>query len=132
MTPTWTVADLANVAPEFSGLDAGVFLFWSVEAGKQVNEARFGTRAKIAGCYLTAHLLTLNPPSTVTPSGAHAPPLSSESVGGVAVGYAVKPFAADSLSLSRYGVEFKRLARMAGCGGAVAGSCGGHHSGDLG
>ena len=129
--PEWTLADLAIVAPEFAAVLQATFDFWANEASGQIARARFGDRAKLAGCYLTAHLLTLNPPAGVDPSGAHSPALSSESVGGVAVSYAVKQFGADALSLSRYGLEFKRLARMAGCGGATAGACGLFLPGDL-
>lgn len=131
MALEWTLADLGNVAPELAAVAQATFDFWAAEASRQINRARFGTRTKLAGCYLTAHMLTLNPPAGVEPSGAHQPALASESVGGVSVSYAVRQFAASELSLSRYGLAFQRLARMAGMGGAVAGTADTAEPGDL-
>jgi len=120
--PEWSLGDLAIVAPEFAAIAQGTFDFWAAAASAQIVRSRFGQRTALAGCYLTAHLLSLSPPAGVMPSANTTAPLSSEGVGGagtVTATYAIKQFGPSSLHLTRYGIEFARLARYAGMGGVV-------------
>ena len=70
----------------FPLLIVGVFLVGEDQPATIGREA-YGARIKLAGCYMTAHIIARNPPAGVLPQGA---PVSSESAGGVSVSYAVR------------------------------------------
>lgn len=114
----WTKADFARIVPEMSSVDQTTFDFFAALADAQLHPTRFtGSRRILAGCYFTAHLISVSPPAGVSPQGA---PVSSESVGGVSVSYATGAARAlADLNLSRYGVALQRLLRFAGAGGFV-------------
>ncbi len=119
---TWTKADLAAVAPEFGSISDAAFSAFADYAADQINPSVFDAsahRLRLAGIYLTAHLLTISPPSGSTPAGGGGP-IASESVGQVSVTYAIAQFAASALNLTRYGIEFRRLAKLGTAGGFVA------------
>lgn len=111
-------ADFSKLVPEMSTLDAPTFELFEGLAEGNVNLTRFpaGSKRTLALAYMTAHLISVCPPSGISPQGGA---VASESVGGVSVSYAVAARAAQDLSLSRYGLAFQRLARFAGAGGFV-------------
>lgn len=116
---TWTRSDVIAVAPEIAPVDPGVVDFWIAQADDQIDSSIFGsdTRAKLAGCYLTAHMIKITPgliPGTA-PGAAGA--IQSTTVGKISVTYANavnSPTSPISVWLSRsaYGIEFARLLRL--------------------
>lgn len=113
----WTYADFQGLIPEMATVPSGTFDLFARFASNQINRSRFsGDRLILAGCYLTAHLISTVGASGVAPTG---PLVASESVGGVSVSYAVSAAPAGDMSASKYGAAFARLARLAGAGGFV-------------
>lgn len=117
---TWTRADVIAVAPEMTPVDPAVVDFWITQADDQIDSTIFGSdvRAKLAGCYLTAHFLKTTPgilPGSVAgASGA----IQSTTVGRVSVTFANAVNAPGSgvpawLSTSAYGIQFSRLVKLA-------------------
>lgn len=116
----WTRTDLITlVAPELSAVASPTVDAYIALADNRLAVARFpagSTLRKWAGMYLTAHLLTLTPP---TGAAAGSPAVKSESAGGVSVTYAIPDFQQGELGLTRFGLAFASLARPRVCGGAV-------------
>lgn len=109
-TPTWTWSDFVAVAPDLSTTSPTTFAAMSQFAANQISASTFGSNYKLAGCYLTAHLIA-------TSTSGQAGPITSESVGGVSVSYA--PSGSRDLGRTGYGVAYHRLMRIAAGGGFV-------------
>lgn len=111
---------LAVVAPEFSSVAADTLAVYLDLAEGEINVALWGKRAARGAAFLTAHLLTLFPPTGVTPKATEPGPVQSRTVGQVSVTYAVAALDSGSLKAglgqSRYGIEYARLVRI-GCFG---------------
>lgn len=103
----WTSATVIAIAPEFSGVAAGVFTFWIDMAQRQIDDRVFGDRAVDAGAFLTAHLMTVFNAlgGVVNATGGQ---VTGVTVGQVSVTYAQvqNAGALGSLSQSKYGMQF--------------------------
>lgn len=113
MAIEWTRSDFDKTIPELASVSSQAYEAAAAAADLQLNRAVFGVRIKLAGCYLTAHILARNPPAGVLPQGS---PVASESAGGVSVSYAVRPAAPGE---TVYLVELRRLSRPGVIGGFV-------------
>lgn len=113
MAIEWTRAEFDLQIPELSGVSSTVYEAAAAAADLQLNREAYGARIKLAGCYMTAHIIARNPPAGVLPQGA---PVSSESAGGVSVSYAVRQAAPGE---TVYLVELRRLSRPGVIGGLV-------------
>ncbi len=107
---SWTKDDLIRLDSDFSSLPDSDFSYFATVAAQEIGESsRFGSQAPYAGALLTAHLLVMDPGRKSKAGGI---PLMSESVQGsqgIAVRYAISEFTADDLSLSRFGIAYRRL-----------------------
>jgi hypothetical protein len=114
MAIEWTRAEFDLQIPELSGVSVNAYNAAAAAADLQLNRAAFGSKIKLAGCYMTAHILARNPPAGATPQGA---PVASESIsGGPSVSYAVRAAAPGE---TVYLVELRRLSRPGVIGGLV-------------
>lgn len=112
----WTRENVIDFAPEFAAVDPAILDRFIAYAEPGVNPAVFGDETKRAGSLYTAHLLTLAQPAG-TAAGAASGVVQSETIGSVSVTYAVPQSGTSSaLSLTKYGAEFSRLARLRACG----------------
>lgn len=111
-----TKADVIKVAPEFASVDDPTFSTFLEYTELLINRELLGRRADLCAAFLCAHLLSIAPPVGVAAKG---PQVSSQSVGGVSVSYALPQYSAGELARSQHGLTFRQLARPATAGGFV-------------
>lgn len=116
----WTSADVKKIASEFDAVLQPDIDYFIDMAQRQIDDVAFGERARDAGAFLTAHLMTV---CNVLGEGnaAATGAVASVTVGQVSVSYAQVRNAmhADSLSSNRYGMEFERLCNLGVLGAMV-------------
>lgn len=111
----WNATDVRAVAPEFTATADGTVNLWIDYAEPQVSEDAFGDNYKLAGIFLTAHLLTLFAPSSSGSGSVGVGPVTQRSVGAVSVSYAAPQLSNSALSaglgLTKYGVQYAQMIR---------------------
>jgi hypothetical protein len=106
-----TPAQVRAIAPEFSSLGDPEITTFIGFAEDQMNQDLFGDSAGYAEMCLTAHLLSIAHPELAKPGA-----VASVTVGQVTIQRAIGQFTAEALSLSRHGLEYRRMMRLTGAG----------------
>lgn len=123
-----TPAELKARAPEFAALSDPTVQIHLDMATEEIEPTAWGSRAKSAEILLACHKMivlgTLN--AAGSGGGGATGPIQSASVGDVSVTYGATASLAvqlqgldPALALSRYGLEYARLIKLAAMGGAV-------------
>jgi hypothetical protein len=122
MAITVTPADIRNFAPEFDSAeltDPRIQIYIDMADG-EINEDAWGSRAKTAEILLTCHMLKM---AGANASSTGTGPITGMSVGDVSVQYAAPQVSAvgleASLAMSKYGLEYARLVKLAAFGAEV-------------
>jgi len=98
------------MAPELSALSTDAQDEVLAAVNDEVDAVAFGTaeRADRAGLWLARHLGTM----ALTKWGGGSAPVSSVSAGGVSKSFSIGSQLQDTLSLTKYGLEYLRLVRL--------------------
>lgn len=107
---TWS--QVVDFVPEVVNVPAGAQAVILGYVDDALSEARWGGKYALGAILLCAHV-------AIAGWGGQSGPIASESVGGVAVSFAVAAFT--NLDATPYGQQYRVLARQVGAGGFVAG-----------
>lgn len=128
-----TPTELKARAPEFAALSDPTVQVYLDMADEEISADAWGSRAKSAEILLACHkMLVLGALGSSGSSGGSSVTggIQSMDVGDVSVSYGSTAVAAvqiqgldPSLGLSRYGMEYARLQKLAAMGGAVLDGC---------
>jgi Protein of unknown function (DUF4054) len=110
----WTAADIRLLLPEFCGVPLPTMDRYIALAEAQFSETLWGSQAKVAGVFLTAHVAAVA--GVLGPAKGRA---TNVSVGDVSAGYAAAPAGLSAFAETTYGVEYARMSRGRGFGAAL-------------
>lgn len=119
----WVYTDVQTTCPEFAAVSSTIIDAFIALVVPQIDSVVFDVLTKVAGTYLTAHMLKIagygNGAAGATSGLPGAGAVTGATVGQVSVNFAALGVAgtqgfAASLGLTKYGLEYIRICRMVG------------------